>query len=154
MSLNREQMFKNFQEGCQNAEKNKISIHGNNGRVSMEIMFNTQDLISFLNRKRGSGLSRLHRLASVMNHPGLFMCDYEGEEIDKWVKEHEDLFSDITDEEHRDILIRHSPVYINHYGKKDEDDDEMNEYVIEKYPEDRLGKQYKDNMLWFWAGEF
>ena len=153
MSLTQAQHQQNFNEGRKNASKEGIAIHGNDGTVCMEMMFHTKDLVAFLNRKRGNGLGRLQKLATVMNHKGLWMLDYQGSAIEKWVREHEDLFSDITDEEHRRRLTSYPNVYMEHYGKPSPEPG-MNEYVIEEYDESRLGREYKDNLLWFWAGEF
>jgi len=181
MSFDKEQMKRDRMEGFALAQKNGIEIIPNHSPElgwSMPEGFTSKSMIRFLKKKKHKqGIDRLKALAKIINHPGLCFCDFNGEDIVKWV---------LSDQKNRDIytkgiyydtlvvqecieqcewFIQHIPIYLNHIGMKA--DTEVNEYCKKTYPSHyqkvinhfRTGSTpasvVRDRQLaWFWMKEF
>lgn len=187
VSFDKEQMTRDYMEGLALAHKNGIQIIPNHSPElgwSMPEGFTSESLIRFLKKKgHKRGIDRLKALAKIMNHKGLWMCDYNGEDIVKWVKSDQKLRDIYTNGIFYDTLvvkeciencewfIQHIPVYLNGCWR---DDDELNEECKEQNPElyqkvmdhfdtkskSRKGKdmakcwEVDRKMAWFWMKEF
>ena len=119
------------------------------------ISFNTYDLINFLDREKGAGITRLRKLSVLMCMDGLGMVDYNaGLSVNKWAMENEELFSELYLVDKDRICSGDAGIYVNSYGNGYDAD--MNEYCEAEYPEDEVKrcKEYGDDMLWFWLGEY
>jgi len=90
-------------------------------------------------------MDMLHDLSVLLNLKCIGMVEYNGEIISKWVKDNKDRFKWFDD---YDRLSRDTYVYVNHWYKKDYEDNKgfMEEMGIED--------KYGDNMGWFWEGEY
>ena len=145
----------NFKKARDVLHKHNIHIQPNDGTVCMELMFNTYELINFLNTEGGSGLTRLRKLSVLLNQDGMGLVDYNASQsVNKWVSNNENLFTELPEEDMLRICSSDCGVYVNNYGK--DPDDDMNSYCEAEYPKDEVErcKSYGDNMLWFWVGEY
>ena len=178
------QMRRERAEGLALCKKNGIQVLQNSGDAelgwSMPEGFTSESLIRFLKKKgHKRGIDRLKALAKIMNHKGLWMCDYNGADIVKWVNSDQKLRDIYTNGIFYDTLvvkecveecewfIQHIPVYLNGCWK---DDDELNEECKKQNPElyqkvmthfqkqvTRQGGSAMDvdiKMAWFWMKEF
>ena len=121
------------------------------------IRFNTYDLINFLDREKGSGLTRLRKLSVLMNMDGLGMVDYDADiSVNKWAMENEELFSELYLVDKDRICSGDAGIYVNSYGKTRPLTDDEWSYCEAEYPEDEVKrcKEYGDDMVWFWVGEY
>jgi hypothetical protein len=177
MSFDKEQMKRDRCEGLALAHKNGIEIIPNHSPElgwSMPEGFTSESLIRFLKRKKHKkGIDRLKALAKIINHPGLCFCDYNGEDIVKWVlsdQKNRDIYTEgifyetsVVSEciEQCEWFIQYIPVYLNYIGK--EEDTELNEYCKKEYPElyqkvicwwNTKGCAEDSQLAWFWCKEF
>ena len=155
MAFNADYM-KKFKKAQRKLAQNDIYLRGNDGTVCMEIMFQTEDLIKYLNNHEGGGLKRIQDLSSLMCQEGLGIVDYHGSSIEKWAKSHEDLFHDIDEVHIEKGRLSDITIYMSYAGRQDGERDELNEYVKTAYSQEELEKanQYNDGMSWYWIGEY
>jgi len=155
MAFNGDYMIK-FKKAQRKLAQNDIYLRGNDGTVCMEIMFQTNDLIKYLNNHEGGGLKRIQDLSSLICQEGLGIVDYHGDSINKWVRSHEDLFHDVDPEHIEKGRLHDITVYMNYAGRQDGERDELNEYIKTAYSQEELEKanQYNDGMSWYWIGEY
>tara|TARA_R100001244_G_scaffold132157_1_gene107340 strand:+ start:249 stop:626 length:378 start_codon:yes stop_codon:yes gene_type:complete len=116
----------------------------------------------WLDRQNDSGISRLRRLSAILNSSPTIqmMVEFQGHLVNKWVRENEDLFSELS-EEFMDVLQPHSYVYVNKYYETEEkrkqetiemDEEERCESIedYDKFYDNPMG----DHMDWFWRRWF
>ena len=114
-----------------------------------------KSLIKFMNQDKyknnsPDGLNEmdmLKDLSVLLNLKCMSFLEYTGELISKWINDNEDRFS-WMDKDDYDRLSRDAYVYVNHWYKKDYENNKgfMEEMGIED--------KYGDNMGWFWVGEY
>ena len=153
--------FGNFNESKDTLAKHGISIKRNDGSVGGMIMFDTDDIIKYLEKQTCSGLTRLQRLSTLLTMSGLGGVDYCAERsVNKWVGENKHLFNELPKQHQERICGFDCFVYVNNFGKGKAEHEEINKYVKEECSMDytseefKLADKYDDGMMWFWVGEY
>eukprot|EP01050_Picozoa_sp_SAG11_P011228 SAG11_NODE_1176_length_5600_cov_8.953827_1_plen_123_part_00 len=120
--------------------------------------FTDSSIIKFLSQEkynhapdRLNGMDALKDLSYLANLKCLSFLHYNGEVVNKWVKNNPDRFGGVIDEEDYENLSYNAYVYVNHFYQKDWEEN-MNDYLYHKG--EGVEDKYGDNLNWFWAREF
>jgi hypothetical protein len=121
--------------------------------------FNAKHMVDYLKAHPDpDGVRRLRELKCQIQRPGLGICDYDGNFITKWVRDHEDdLFKPHENLSERCLhqLVQDPLVYLNAKYDKEREGWVRSDYSQELCEEGRRANvHYGEDITWFWVGEY